>query len=278
MPASAESVRATDAYRLRMVEVRRRVALAAGAFWQLDAAELELGFSLWLDRVTLLLTAAQETLAQLSDAYVAAFVAAELSEPYEPVGVDPAAYAGKTIDERPVGDVLAPALFTVKRFLAAGKTFDEASAAGRARALRNVEVEASGAARGALDEAIEREPRVKGWRRVTSRRPCGACLASASGVVHKPRERLSSHPHCSCTKEPVVDGVRETIRRPTGRELFDRMAPAQQDGLFAGRGGKDKAELVRSGAVDLDDLVSHERQVLDGRPAIITETPLARLG
>lgn len=277
MPAEAESVRITDVYRAQTIEARRRIALAAGALWQIDPERLEESFGFWLSRMALLLAATQADLARLSDAYVATFVSSELGEAVAPVGVDVGAYAGKTIDGRAVADVLGPALFTVKRLVGDGKPFEQASAAGRARAVRNVEVETAGASRAALDEALEREPRVRGWRRVTSRRPCGACLAARTGAIQKTSELLRTHPHCSCSKEPVVEGVRERIKRPTGAELFESMSKTEQDALFAGRGGADKAELVRSGAVDLSDLASSDRQALDGRPAILTETPLAKL-
>lgn len=277
MPGSAQSAALTDGYRARLAELRRRALLVVTAAWVLDGARLDDTFLEWLARADRILTAMQETSARLSIVYLAAYVGSELGEPPAPASVDPADHASVTVDGRPLRAVLLPALFTVRAVLAAGRTFAEASDAGRARALRNATVELTAAADGALDAAIEAEPRVGGWRRVTSARPCGACLGAATGRVEPPSAPLLRHPHCACTKEPVVDGVTERVRRPTGAELFRRMPADEQDRLFDGRGGKAKADLVRSGTVSLGALVSHDPQVAAGRPPILTETPLARL-
>lgn len=277
MPAEERSAALTDAYRARLVELRRRALLVVDAAWILDIERLDETFGEWLDRAETLLAAVQEQSAALSVAYVAEFVASELDEPATSADIDTEAPAGVTQDGRPLREVLAPALLTVKRSIGAGLAFELASNAGRARALRNSTTELTAAADAALDEALEAEPRVKGWRRVTSRRPCGACLGLATGNVERTKKVILRHPHCSCSKEPVVDGVRERVRRPTGAEVFDRLTTAEQDRLFAGRGGKEKAELVRSGKVDVADLVSHDHQALDGRSTIVSETALDRL-
>lgn len=277
MPAEQASVALTSAFRARLVELRRRAIVAVDASWLLELGELEESFLAWLARASAVIGAVQEQTAALSVAYVAAYVASELGEPEEPAPVDPADVAGVTMDGRPIAEVLRPALFTVKAVLAAGRSFEEASSAGRSRALRNTTTEVAAAADSALDDALEAEPRIAGWRRVTSARPCGACMGAATGAIQKKRSVLLRHPHCSCTKEPVVRGVRERIRRPTGKELFDRLSTEEQNRLFAGRGGADKAELVRSGAVDVSELVSVDRQALDGRAGILTETALEKL-
>lgn len=277
MPGNAGSARITDTYRARTIALRRRLVVAAAGAWRLQVDQLDETFAAWLATAGRLLTLTQAELARQADGYLAAFVGSELGTAAAPAGVDVAAFAGVTVDGRPVRELLAPALFTVKQALGAGRPFEQASALGRARGVRNVTYEAASTADRALDEAIAAEPRVRGWRRVTSTRPCGACIAAATGAVQKTSVVLERHPHCSCSKEPVVAGVRERVRRPTGRELFDQLSKADQDALFAGRGGEAKAELIRSGKVDLGDLLSRDRQALEGRPPILTETPLARL-
>lgn len=277
MPGSARSAAITDAYRARLVALRRRIVVAVGAAWSLDPEHLDETFRTWLGRADRLITDAQAVGARLSDAYVAAFVGSELDQAVTPAGLDLARYAGVTMDGRPIREVLAPAIFTVKRELGRGAGFDQAANAGRARAIRNTTSELRASSDAALDDAIAAEPRIRGWRRVTSGRPCGACLAAATGAVQQTDEVMLVHPSCSCTKEPVVGGVRERVKRPTGSDLFDGMSKAQQDELFAGRGGEAKAELIRSGAVSLNDLATVQRQALDGRPPILTETTLADL-
>lgn len=277
MPATAEAARTTDAYRVRLIQGRRGMVLAAARLWTLVEGDLEGSFASWLARTDRLTSAAQANAVTLSDAYAAAYAGAELGEAVAPIGIDAAVFAGRTLDGRPLRAQLASALIAVKSALAGGRTFEAASATGRARALRTVSAELDGAADRALDVALDRQPSIRGWRRVSSARACGACLGSVTGAIQKTDSVLLRHPHCRCTKEPVVEGVKESIRRPTGRELFDRMSKVEQDELFAGRGGEAKAELVRSGRVELGDLVSKDAAPISGRPAAITETPLEHL-
>lgn len=277
MPATAEAARMTDGYRLRLIQSRRGAVLAVSRLWTLQEGDLQGSFAAWLGRSVLLAAAVQASSARLSDAYAAAYTAAELGEDVAPLGIDVERLAGRTADGRLLRDQLASALVAVKSALADRRTFEAASSAGRARALRSVSVEIDSAADRALDEALDRQPKIRGWRRVSSSRACGACLGSVTGAVQKTNTVLLRHPHCRCTKEPVVEGVKETLRRPTGRELFDRMPKTEQDELFVGRGGEAKAELVRSGRVELGDLVSKDRAPIPGRSAAITETPLADL-
>lgn len=275
MPATPAAANETAVYRHRLIALRRRAIAALVAWWVLDEADLDGSFLRWLTMASVAVTGTQQVAARLSIAYVAGFVAAELGG--EPHGAAGPAGVGETIDGRPVRAVLAPSLFTVKRRLAAGAPFEASSTAGRARAVRAATTEIDGTADRTLTAALVGDRRVAGWRRVTSGSACGACLGLADGDIEPPATPLLRHPHCRCTKEPVVDGVAEVLRRPTGRQLFDAKTPAAQDELFAGRGGHAKAELVRSGAVDLADLVSVDRQVLPGRPAVITEPGLDRL-
>lgn len=275
MPASQASLRLTDAYRAQLLAVRRRVTVAVAGLWEIDFEELDRSFALWVGRSARLVGAAQFDMARLSAAYVAAYLASETRAPVPPVPVDPARFAGVDAFGRPLAVVLAPALLTVKAGLAEGRAPEVASAAGQARAVRTTVTTTQASADGALDSAFEAQPRVRGWRRVVSGGGCGACLGMASGQVEEPGTPMLRHANCGCTKEPVVAGVADTVRRPTGQELFDRLSDAEQDALFAGRGGADKAELVRSGAVDLAGMVRQEPQAL-GHP-VITEAPLQAL-
>lgn len=285
MPAAERSVRITDTYRTRVAGLRRAAVAAVAGLWTLEVDNLEATFAAWLARSELVLAATQTQIARSADAYAAAFVGSELGRAVAPLGLDPAAYAGQAIDGRSLRSLLAPTLFTVKRGIGEGRPFDEASSLGRARALRDATTQVDAAGDQALDDVLDERDEVRGWRRVASGGACGACLASMTGAIHETSRVLERHPHCRCSKEPVVDGVRDRIRRPTGAEVFEAMSIEEQNRLFAGRGGEAKAELLRSGAVAFDDLYSETRFSLPGStgsrivrpPAIVTETPLAEL-
>jgi len=262
--ASPRSLRLTDAYRARLVELRRRAVTATAAAWALELDDLDASFLAWLGTADRILSTTQAELVRLSDLYVAHYIASELGVPPSPVGVAPSTIAGTTNDGRALREILRPSLFTVKKAIGEGRPFAEASKLGEARALRNATTEVDGAADRTVDELLEARPEVRGWRRVASGGACGACLAAMTGAVQDTSKLLHRHPHCRCTKEPVVDGVPDRAGRPTGKDLFDQMSAEEQNALFAGRGGERKAELLRSGAVDLEDFELETRFAVEG--------------
>jgi len=100
-------------------------------------------------------------------------------------------------------------------------------------------------------------------------------MGSATGAIHPVGDMPKVHRHDRCVAEPVIRGVRDRVDRPTGEQLWHRMTPIQQDTVFSNRGGHQKADLIRSGAVALPDLVTPSP--LATMPDEITETPLAAL-
>lgn len=286
MPASASSLELTDAYRERLARIRRSTIGALSRLWVLDLEDLDASFLAWLALADRLLTATQADAVRSTDAYAAAFIGTELGRPaVAPLGLAGSGIVGTATDGRPLRELLRPSVFTVKAAIGAGRSFAEASSLGQARALRASTTELDRAGDRALDLAIEEHDAITGWRRVASGGACGACLASMTGAVQSTARVLERHPHCRCTKEPVVDGAPDRIERPTGRELFEQMTPAEQNRLFAGRGGAEKAELLRTGKVDFEDLYSETRFSLPGSTGgranradvIVTEASLAEL-
>lgn len=275
MPGNPASLRLTDGYRTAQLGLRRTAAIRVAAMWNLNFDDLDRSFSLWLGPAAALLGAAKAGTVHLSDAYVAAFVTSETGQLTAPAGIDPAPYATLARTGRPLAAALAPALYTVKARLADGADPAVASFGGQARAVRATVEETQAAADDSLADAFDAQPAVRGWRRVTSGRACGACLAMAGGEIEEPGTPMDRHVNCGCTKEPVIEGVPDRVTRPTGSQIFDRMSAVEQDDLFAGRGGEQKAELVRSGAVDLADLVRPVDQRFG--QSLITETPLEAL-
>lgn len=112
-----------------------------------------------------------------------------------------------------------------------------------------------------------------GWTWVTGgKKPCGACLAQQNGQVRSWSVSMNRHAGCSCVEAPVYSGVREAVRRPTGKDRFDAMTQEQQAATFR-TGGEAKAEAIRSGRIDLSDLVQTERH--DAWHTTISEKPLS---
>lgn len=276
MPATEHAVRLTDAYRARLLVIRQQaVALAATRWRQVSLADLDGTFDRWTTVIAGLLEQAQRAGVTLTDAYLAAYLAAELQRPVQPRGLAVDEFAGRDRSGRPLDTALASAIITTKIAIRQGRNPDEALRMGRSRAIRTVASETLAAPRDALGKLMVEDDRVKGWRRLTAPGACGACLASATGNIESTRAHLKTHRFCRCQPEPVAAGVRETVHRPTGREIFDAMTPAEQAALFHGRGSEEKAQLIRSGAVPFEALIAPSPMVT--MPDDITETPVEAL-
>jgi hypothetical protein len=276
MPRTARSLALTDAYRARILTLRTRVIAAARSSWAaVTLDDFEATYGAWARSAAGTLTTAQLAAAGQADLYVSAYLAAELDDAVAPRGVDGADRAGMAENGLALTDALATGAITVRHALAHAVAAPEALERGRRRAERLLASETVAAGRHVVHELIATDDRITGWRRATSGNACGACLAAATGAIRRDDRALEAHDGCRCAAEPVVRGVRERVRRPTGQDVFDGMSTAEQDALFAGRGGAAKAELIRSGAVELADLrsdIAHQH-----RPDGIAETPLRDL-
>lgn len=276
MPATPAAARLTELYRRRQLETRARaLALTASAWRAVTLDDLAGSFGAALPLLVLAASTAQREAAAQSGAYLTGFVGLELDEAARRPSTDPGAYAGRTADGRPLEAVLGLGLVAVRLALKARRTAPQALESGLHRVARATGTEVLEAGRVALADELKAERRVAGWRRVTRGAPCGACLALSARGLRRTDDGLQVHAGCACTAEPVVAGVRERIVRPAGRELFDRLPPAEQARLFEGTGGEAKAALIRSGEVDLEQLVTEERHA--SWRTTVTETPLEQL-
>jgi hypothetical protein len=96
---------------------------------------------------------------------------------------------------------------------------------------------------------MESTTEIVGYRRVTSARPCGACLALSS-QRRATDQGLDVHDRCSCSAEPIVRAVREQVFRPDGAARVAAMSDEELAATFRGTGGAEKAALVRSRGVE----------------------------
>ncbi|EHN09412.1 hypothetical protein PAI11_37460 [Patulibacter medicamentivorans] len=161
-------------------------------------------------------------------------------------------------------------------WLAADSAADPAAA--REAALRRIiDLSLSDAWRDGMDSAMDADPAVTGWRRVSRAGCCGACLVLADTRVRALDERFPRHPHCRCIKEPVVRDVNEhDAGRATPQQRWDAMTTTEQDAMFAGHGGAAKADAIRSG-LPLAELVTFRDRNVNVQQPLVEETTLAAL-
>lgn len=264
----------SDRFRRGLMRHRNQVVRTVAGLWRsVDIRELDASFALFVAAATPLIASGQTASAVLAGEYYAGFVGSELDRD-EPTP-EPTIVGGRTRDGRPVRAVLAPTIASVKIALGQRRSPSTALQVGLARAVRTTRTEVTDAGRTALTAMMSSDRRVAGWRRVTDADPCGACLALSAGGPFPADARMAQHPSCSCTQEPVLLDVPDRATRLAGMDLFAEMSRDRQDRLFAGRGGAEKAELLRNGDIDLDDLVAtHRHPQWDDT---VTETPLADL-
>lgn len=276
MAARARSLRLSDEQRARQLANRDAAVVAVASTWQsLDIATYDRGFPGWLRGASATVTNAQAHAVGLSERFLGAYVASETGRAHRPPPLRPGDYAGTTRDGRPVRDVLILADVTTRLALSQGHPPERALDFGLARAVRAVRTEVPDAGRRALADGMTADSRIVGWERVTSGDPCLACLALSDEGLRSTDEGLEIHAGCSCTALPVVGGVPDLVRPTVGSALFDSLDEAEQDALCEGRGGADKADLLRSGAVSLRDCVSVQHHPEWG--AEVYETPFAQL-
>ncbi len=276
MPANAQSIRITDDYRAKLVRLRTQAAATATKAWPIvTLADLDGSVNQWAQVTGEAVTRGQLLAATLTNLYLASYVASETGTPVQPSGADLSQYAGKTEDGRPVVDLLRGALIAVRVSLLNGNGGEQALATGLARGVRGAAGQVLAAGRIAMDDLTQGDDRIIGWRRVAAGNACGVCLGAATGAIQADSELLLCHDSCRCTKEPVVAGVRDTVRRPTGEEVFAAKTPDEQNATFAGTGGEAKADLIRNGDVSLTDLIRTVPQA--ARPDQLVEAPLQAL-
>lgn len=146
----------------------------------------------------------------------------------------------------------------------------------RATAGRIVDANLMDAWRQGIVAAMIANPQVVGWRRLDHAGACGACFALADGEVHSTSDAFPAHPRCRCIQQPVVLGVNDHANGPTPTQRWARMTVAEQDAMFAHRGGAAKADLIRSGQVTFDQLIQVEPRRA-GQTPVVAETPLKTL-
>jgi hypothetical protein len=275
MPASPRSLTLEQLHRARIQAIARRTAaLVADRYDAIDPGNLALGFRAFVPVAAELVAGGQRDAQAATAAFYATYTGAELGTS-RPTPTPRPGIAGTTVDGRPLRAPLAAVVPATYLAIKSGRPLAQALGFGRYAAIRIAGSEASDAAWRELLGQLAADDAAAGWTWVSSGRSCGACLAQADNRTRPATQRMGRHAGCDCTAAPVMAGAADRVRRPTGREAFNRMTPAEQAATFKA-GGAEKAAAIRDGRIELEDLVRVERHA-DWR-ATITEASLADLG
>lgn len=208
-------------------------ATQIGAGWDrfIDGSDVDGTFPQFATLALGVVMGAQRLAAAQSVAYLGAFVATETASAIAIPPVDQSAHVGVSANGAPVAGRLDFARVTVKLRAAGGP--DVASAAGRAMAVEIAGNVLMSTSRLTLHDAMVAEDKVNGWSRVTSPRCCAYCglLSGRPPVTKLETVRIGGHSHCTCTAEPVVQGVRQVLARR--RPIYPPPLPGQLNAAAA---------------------------------------------
>lgn len=194
----------------RLTETHRLAQLRLGAitvrqmltaFRALDPEDLDGSFADWLLLVTGIVQGARTQSSSLAAGYLSTFRALTLGlqDRFQPVLAAPADRRALTTSMLVTGPISIRSSLGRKVPLAAALDIaqERTAAAGMRHALAG--------GRETLTKTAQADPRMAGWKRITSGNACDFCamLASRGGVYGEDSVQFEAHDRCGCTGEPI---------------------------------------------------------------------------
>ena len=262
------------AYYTAQAAVAAQAASTAAAAWSsLNLAAIDAAWAQVRDAILTALVAGQVRAAVTGQVFVDATVAAAGLEPRPVARIPAAGFAGRSAAGTPLVGAVDTAPVVVKRGIAAGRTVEDAAAAGGALVEHIVRTEVADAGRGSAEAAIRLEPQIVGWERYVNLPACGRCIILA-GRVYRRSEAFLRHPSCDCSHRPLTSREARDDTEQEPSQLFRDLTREQQDRIFTADG----ARAIRSGA-DLSQVVNARRGMsAPGDPFTTAGTGRARGG
>ena len=277
MPRDARSANLTLAYRNQLLVTRQTANRALAATWQtVDSADIVASYKRAAPGLASIVEGAQRRNVTVSQRYARAYLANETRKRTASIAkIEPDKYIGNTPQGGDTPTALKRSMYGALTAAQYGRGEQVASAIGFNILARSAGAQILGAGRQALGDIIRGTDAFEAWIRVVSDTACGACLGLTDGAEMDPNDDPEVHENCRCVAEPQVAGVPNNAPQPTGADVFNAMSEQQQNQLFDGKGGADKAALVRAGDASLADLV-HRHEPTYGPPTI-SEAPLSAI-
>ena len=206
MPALVER------YQQRLTLIRTSTSAAVEQAWDDLGGYDEADVPTFLARATPVVAAGQAQAANLTDAYIAT----ELNR--SPLGLDPALVTGAAVRSgADPEEVYRRPFVQTWTALSKGTRWEDAVAAGRARAGNAAATDIALSSRAAGQVVAARDPRISGWQRVPDNDACKFCRLVA-GQRYKREQLMPLHPYCGCTVRPIHRADRGNF---TGRREND---------------------------------------------------------
>ena len=192
-----------------------------GSYRDSDAAE-------FIERVLPIVLGAQQTMGQITDAYLSAMIADMLGGAAAPAGVQ----LDEALRGVPPDEVYHRPFVTMYSALAAGHDYVDALAQGRQRLLSITETDLQLARTQSARQSMTRSGARFFRRRLTGKSNCALCVI-ASTQRYRVENLMPIHPGCDCKPEPLPGG------RDPGQIIDERLLREAHDAVAQGTGSSD---------------------------------------
>lgn len=179
--------------------LRRLTSAGVAALWASLPAYDEGNVDEWLTKVLPIVAAAQRQSVSLTEGYLARALERQ------PIGADADQLIGAAVRNGVAPEeVYRRPFVTAWTALKNGTVYDDAIAAGLARATSTAEMDVQLSHRGTLAAVGREDDRIRGFRRVTDGNACVLCRMASTQRYHKDA-LMPIHNHCGCTVAPLTD-------------------------------------------------------------------------
>ena len=195
---------ATRAQILGQEQIRRSVVRAMVRTWRRLPGYDRQDVPGWLDQALPIVESGQRSSAALTNAYLARMM------DRRPYGMNFDELIGSAVRAgEPMEDVYARPFVTTWTSLKGGSSFEQATAAGLARAASMAAMDVQMTMR-ATSAAVSRvDPDIEGFVRVADAGACDLCASYDGASVPNPNN-FALHPSCGCQMEPETEARPET--------------------------------------------------------------------
>jgi len=216
-------------------QLRQLVKRATVAIWRGLPGYNRPDLDTWTGSIVPVIEAAQRQSVALTEGYLARALERQ------PLGLDPAELIGPAVrNGADPAEVYARSFVTVWTALKDGRPYEDAVAAGLARATETAAMDVQLSARATFEAAGQADDNIYGYQRVADGGACAFCQA-IDGAYVKSADAMALHNNCGCSLEPL------TAPHPLAARLPSGVAVNQHGELGAVLGGADHSFTGPSG-------------------------------
>lgn len=207
MPTAAGS-RLTVLHRQAQVRLGAQTAARMAVVWPLlDPADVDGTVERWLAAAKPIVSSQRAMSSRLASNYLTAFRTLEIGAGFVPIlaeTADPAAVQTSLLVTGPV---------SIKRAMLRGVQVERAAQTARAASASSAMRHALDGGRQTIIRTLAADNAATGWQRVASGNACKFCTILDGKFHYASTADFEAHDGCSCTQEPVYDGVRRISER-----------------------------------------------------------------